>query len=168
MIRIGILLIIFSLLSCGYQMVGFSGPSGEKKKEAVFYYINAVNNRSADQTITSDVKQLVTQFFSDYGALRPKQSASYILTVALEEYSVGSATVSSSRDAVTLNLVAGYSFDISNASGKNVYNRRISRTQSFSTSESVDEYNRNMEEAFINITEDILSEFKNDFEISLR
>ncbi|MDR0453968.1 MAG: hypothetical protein LBH05_04050 [Deferribacteraceae bacterium] len=150
-------------LACGYQIVGLNA-SGGKKFNQITYYIEEIYNNTADRTITPDLKQNVTRFFSDYGSLQPKQSATYKLTVSLNEYSITAATLSSSRDAVTSNLTVAYSFNVSDAAGTSLYSKTIARTQNFSAGNSADRYERNLYETFISVTEDLLSEFKNDFE----
>ena len=166
--RAAVLLTLLTFCACGYQMAGFSAGTSAAQAGNISYYLEEILNKSSNQTITTDMQEYVNRFFSSYGSLRSKEDAIYNMVVALEEYSVTAATISSSRDAVTLNLTAAYSFTITAADGRNLYRETIRRLQSFTPGSSVSEYNSNLEEAFISITDDIMSEFKNDFEISRR
>jgi len=150
-------------------MVGLKTKAVSKSKnttETITFYLEEIPNNTTDQTITTDMIQYVTQFFSNYDSLRSKNEAQYYLSIVFEEFNITAATISSSGEAVTLNLVVVYSFKVSNASGKILYRKKIPGLQVFSPGESSYEYSENMEEAFIDVTEDIMSEFKNDFEAS--
>ncbi len=170
MLRAVTLLLILTTFACGYQMVGLSGGKTAKNNiNSIYYYLNEIHNNSVDKTITSDMQTYITRFFSDYDSLRPKDNATYELTIALEEYSVTAATVSSSREAVTSNLTLAYSFNVKDKTGKNLYQRTISNSQTFSSGDdTVTDYDSMQAETFASVTDDILSEFKNDFEFNKR
>jgi hypothetical protein len=148
----GILLLSFFLFACGYHIVGLESDKSLHLKE--------INNKSSDLSITMDMQQNVTDFFSGYGILASAEAADYILTVSLVGLEVTTTGRSATREATTSSLTLTYSFLAEDRSQKVLYNKSIARSQSFGSGDSATAYREQFDTAFNSLTEDILSEFK--------
>jgi uncharacterized caspase-like protein len=156
----GILLFLpLFLFACGYHIVGLESDKS--------FYLKEINNKSSDLSITMDVQQNVTDFFSGYGILASEDAADYILTVNLEGLAVTTTGRSATREATTSSLTLTYSFLAEDRSQRALYNKSIARSQSFGSGDSATAYREQFDAAFDSLTEDILSEFKYEID-SLR
>lgn len=158
--RAVLVIILLLTASCGYHIM--TQASAFKYG----YYIASITNNSVDLRITQDMSTMVTRFFSDYGSLRDKADANYMLFVTLTKKDVKYATTSSTREATTSTLDVEYAFKVEDKSGKVVYDKALNRAQTFTPSGSITVYDENLGKAFQELTNNVLSEFKYDFEIS--
>ena len=155
--------IIFALIicaGCGYTVAGLDGEVRGR------YYIEAMRNSSNDMTLTRQMRQDITKFFLNYGALEERENAQYILIITLTEKNVDYAIRSDTREALSSDLIVTYHIQAEDSMGRLVYNRSISRSQKFTTGANIQNYRKNEMEAFEELTTEIFTAFKHDFESS--
>jgi uncharacterized membrane protein len=150
-------LAVSALTACGYQMVGVHVPDRS-------YYITGIYNQSTDMRLTKRLNDTVRRYFYNYGDIKSQEEADYSLRVTLITRRIDDEGLSASREALYSTLYVTYAFYVTNKEGKVMYDARHSADRGFSAGDSITQYNRNLEDAFSTLTEDILSEFKYAFE----
>ena len=96
--------------------------------------------------------------------MRNGGEADYILLITLTDKDVGAAIRSDTGEATSSELNITYHIAVEDTTGKLVYNRRLSRTQNFSTRQNIQTYRKNELDAFDNLTTEIFTAFKHGFE----
>ena len=149
---------LFMLTSCGYKMAGLDGS------DIITYYITGIHNRSDDYTFNTQLSDTITRFFYNYGALRDRDKAQYLIQVVLLTKRVYVSTESDTREALSSELELRYHIYVTNQNGRVVYDRILRRTKAFYTGATITQFNKNSATAFDSATDDIFSGFKYAFE----
>lgn len=145
---------------CGYTIAGLDG------KGRSTYYIEALRNTSTDMTITRDMRQEITRFFLNNGMLGERDHADYVLIITLTDKTVSASIRSATREALTSDLDITYHIAAEDRAGRVVYDKSISLTQSFTTGTNIQGYNKAEQKAFDDLTTEIFTAFKHEFESS--
>ena len=89
--RLLLICALLALTCCGYTVAGTGGDVQGR------YYIEAMRNTSNDMTITRHIRQGITKFFLNYGALEERENAQYIMIITLADKTLYNAISSVTR-----------------------------------------------------------------------
>lgn len=148
--------------SCGYRMAGFD-DSGSSKYT---YYISEVINNHKESDYYNIMDDAIKSYFTRYNALSKKDDADFKLFFTLIKVKTSSAIKSSTEQTVYSDMDAYISIKAIDNSGKTVFKKTMTSSESYETGSNISSNIENRDIAFKTIINNILSDFKYEFENS--
>lgn len=155
-----LLIIILLIFGCGYKIAGLSNTGGLNYK----YHIASIANNADEANYRSMLDKQATMFFTRYNSLAQKKKADYRLNFRLDSVTTSASINSRTNQAIRSDLSAKLHILVLDNNSNNVFDKTFSRTNSFTIGNNISENRRNKDEAFRNTINDILLDFKNEFE----
>jgi hypothetical protein len=128
------------------------------------FYVKDVINLSSELTVTSDIENHITEYLSAYGLLAAKGKADFALTVYIESINFSALGRTAGGNAATAMLSMRCKLEVADASEKLIFSKVIAYSDSFGGSEEIANYRQDVDTALYSAVENILSEFKYEFD----
>lgn len=155
-----IILCIIILCSCGYRMVGFDGSGSSKYN----YYIAEIVNNHKESDYYAIMDEAVKNYFTRYNAMGSKEDADFSLFFTLQRVKTSSAIKSATEQTVYSDMNAYLNIKAIDPTGKTVFEQTMSSTESYESGSDLSSNIENRDAAFKTIINNILSDFKHEFE----
>jgi len=158
--QLTLLVAILLIFGCGYKIAGLNSTGGMNYK----YHIASIANNADEANYRSMLDRQATMFFTRYNSLARKKKADYKLHFRLDSVTTSASINSRTNQAVRSDLSARLYILVLDNNSNNVFDKTFSRTNSFTIGSNISENRRNRDEAFRKTINDILLDFKNEFE----
>jgi hypothetical protein len=146
------------LFSCGYKIAGFSD------KPAFKIFIDKIVNNYKESDYTAMLNESVTYFFNSYNMLTEREKSDYILEVTLLNVKLSTSIKSATEETVSTDMTVEIEIKVNDKSGKVVFNKKMSSSETYNSGKNVSEKINNRNKTFRIIINNILHDFKNEFE----
>ena len=146
------------LFSCGYKIAGL------ESKPAYKIYISKIINNYKESDYNAMLNESVTNFFNSYNILDTTKQADYIMEITLANVRLSSSIKSATEETVTTDMVIEMEIKVNDKSGKVVYDKKLSSSESYDSGKNVSQKLDNRNKTFRTIINNILYDFKHDFE----
>ena len=158
-----LILIVIFFNSCGYKMAGVTGNS--KKYN---YYIASIFNKDAESDYYNIMNEEIYHFFSGYGLIKNNKDADYILNISLENVETDMVVKSTTEQAIASQIVPHLKITVKNNADKVVFTKEYKYYKIFYVTSNISTNIQNRYKAFREAMQDILLDFRSDFESTQR
>ncbi len=155
-----LLIIILFSIGCGYQMVGLGDAANAKYT----YHIADIVNNADESDYRSMLDLQSNMFFTRYNSLGNEDNADYILKFRLENVDTSSSINTTTNQSLRADLWAKLHIQVLDKNGNNMFSKTYSRSTSFTITNNISANRNNRNDAFNTVVNEILLDFKNEFE----
>lgn len=161
MLRYLFLLLVFTILSCGYQIVGMNRAAENLSSS---FFIERPVNLDPESSYFSILYDESKSFFNYYNLLKNnRDEAEYILYITLNNVQTSSSITTVTNQTVQSDLRASLSIKVYDKNGKNVFEKSYSSVRTHNITSNISQNIEDRNTALRLSIKDIFLDFLYDF-----